>query len=229
MPYKMDSESFEYVLNQEEVENVCEGSSFYLQIVNRILNPSIRDSCTCLSTVNFHSNDDKWTKQDPSDTNYDSKIKIFNKSLVISQPGTEDQGWHCDGPHRNMIYTSIKPSHMTKNEEKDKKTDEVVDSSSSIDSSTETVSKVEPEPVSKTPTIHPCHALNSFIPLINVTTAHGPTRFRPQSVPYTIEGDGVALLMKLALAVTKHGKKMKTVDPLLSMGDVLLVSFFLFS
>jgi len=96
---------------------------------------------------------------------------IANKSLVVSQPGSEDQSWHCDGPH-----------------------------------------------MSKTQDL-PCHVLNVFIPLVDVTSITGPTQFRPCSTPLTRD------LQKMYLAAA-FSKRLKPVEtPEVAMGAVLLFDY----
>lgn len=63
----------------------------------------------------------------------------------------------------------------------------------------------------------PCHVLNVFIPLVDVTASNGPTEFRPGSHYYTRD------LAKLML-IAKLKKQLRPVDaPCLRVGSALLV------
>ena len=61
----------------------------------------------------------------------DTGMYLCNASIVISTPGSVDQGWHADGGHVDL------QRHL------------------------------------------PCHCLNIFIPLVDITEEMGPTELRP--------------------------------------------------
>lgn len=100
-----------------------------------------------------------------------AEYHIPNVSLVLSDSGAMDQGWHADGPHMSV--------------------EEVL----------------------------PCHCLNVFIPLVDVTAANGPTSFRPESHHMTID-----LKKKFLAAFMK--KTLKPVcTPELRKGSILLFDY----
>lgn len=68
----------------------------------------------------------------------------------------------------------------------------------------------------------PCHCLNLFIPLINVSLEHGPTEFRPGSQFYTRDLKRLFLIA----AIKKSLRKIEA--PQIKKGSVLLVKFILF-
>ena len=63
----------------------------------------------------------------------------------------------------------------------------------------------------------PCHCLNLFIPLIDVSLSHGPTELRPSSHIYTRD------LAKLYLLAHVKKEVKSNVAPTLSKGSVLMV------
>ena len=63
----------------------------------------------------------------------------------------------------------------------------------------------------------PCHCLNIFIPLIDVTPSHGPTELRPSSHIYTRD------LAKLYLLAHVKKEVKPNVAPALSRGSILMV------
>lgn len=67
----------------------------------------------------------------------------------------------------------------------------------------------------------PCHCLNIFIPLIDVSPAHGPTELRPSSHMYTRD------LTKLYLLAHLKKEVKPNVAPALSRGSVLMVGTML--
>jgi ectoine hydroxylase-related dioxygenase (phytanoyl-CoA dioxygenase family) len=67
----------------------------------------------------------------------------------------------------------------------------------------------------------PCHVLNVFIPLIDITDAEGPTEFRPESQRLTLD------LQKLYLRAFMTKTLRPTVKPHLKKGSALLVSLSL--
>ncbi len=96
---------------------------------------------------------------------------VINKSLVLSNPGAEDQAWHSDGPH-----------------------------------------------VSATQDL-PCHCLNVFVPLVEVTATNGPTQFRPGSVNMTRN-------LKVEMLKAMVRKTLRPIQgPTLKKGSVLLFDY----
>lgn len=99
---------------------------------------------------------------------------VANRSLVISLPGCEDQGWHSDGPHMSVQQ------------------------------------------------MLPCHCLNVFVPLVDVTLENGPTEFRPGSHFYTRDLAKSFLLAKIK-------KTLKSPEcPTIGKGSILMVRFTFF-
>ena len=65
----------------------------------------------------------------------------------------------------------------------------------------------------------PCHVLNVFVPLIDVTESHGPTEFRPGSHYYTRN------LGPMMLAAKCQKRLRPTQAPTLTVGDILLFDY----
>lgn len=64
----------------------------------------------------------------------------------------------------------------------------------------------------------PCHVLNVFVPLVNVTVENGPTEFRPGSQFYTRN-------LAKSILMAKLKKQLRPVDaPCLNKGAALIVS-----
>ena len=97
------------------------------------------------------------------------EAKVINTSLVVSLPGTQEQAWHCDGPHVSLT------EHL------------------------------------------PCHCLNVFIPLIDITMDCGPTAFRPES--HMMTRDLTKMFFQSVIKKTLR----PIVSPELSQGSILLV------
>lgn len=67
----------------------------------------------------------------------------------------------------------------------------------------------------------PCHVLNVFIPLVDVTLSNGPTEFRPGSQFYTRD-------LAKSMLIAKLKKQLRPVHaPELRKGSILLVSTYL--
>jgi ectoine hydroxylase-related dioxygenase (phytanoyl-CoA dioxygenase family) len=65
----------------------------------------------------------------------------------------------------------------------------------------------------------PCHCLNVFVPLVNVTEQNGPTQFRPGSVNMTRN-------LKVEMLKAMARKTLRPIEgPTLSMGSVLLFDY----
>jgi ectoine hydroxylase-related dioxygenase (phytanoyl-CoA dioxygenase family) len=65
----------------------------------------------------------------------------------------------------------------------------------------------------------PCHCLNVFVPLVDITSLNGPTEFRPGSQFYTRD-------LAKSMLIAKLKKQLRPVDaPEVKRGSVLLVSW----
>jgi hypothetical protein len=99
------------------------------------------------------------------------ELSICNLSLVISTPGSPEQGWHADGGHVNL------QKHL------------------------------------------PCHVMNIFVPLHDVTFDMGPTEIRPGTHYHTRN------LAPMMLAAACRKTLRRPVAPILATGDVLIFDY----
>ena len=113
-------------------------------------------------------------------------------SFTYSQ-GAEDQPWHADGPHLDSWPTptpfgseSMEGEEEEEGEEKkkgkekqrQKKKQKMSDSLGSMEPLDRVSQRSTLASKDKSRTL-PAHALNVFVPLVNVTRAHGPTELVP--------------------------------------------------
>jgi hypothetical protein len=100
-----------------------------------------------------------------------NEVSICNLSLVISTPGSSEQGWHADGGHVNL------QKHL------------------------------------------PCHVMNVFVPLHDLTFAMGPTEIRPGTHFHTRN------LAPMMLAAACRKTLRRPVAPILATGDILIFDY----
>jgi hypothetical protein len=98
-------------------------------------------------------------------------VSICNLSLVISTPGSSEQGWHADGGHVNL------QKHL------------------------------------------PCHVLNVFVPLHDLTLEMGPTELRPGTHYHTRNQAPMMLAAKCRKTLRQP------VVPMLAIQDVLIFDY----